>query len=109
MNKAIIFSCAVIDIITFYASNKNIDEYEKTKRMHLLQFKRKMTDISSSNMRCESNFMRMNCGGEFLLCLLLASPLTMNAIRMTSFDCAISPKWLLMINVQFVIYTLAEK
>jgi len=53
--------------------------------------------------------MRMNCGGEFLLCLLLASPLTMNAIRMTSFDCAISPKWLLMINVQFVIYTLAEK
>jgi len=57
---------------------------EKMKRMQSLQSKQK-TYISSSNMLYDSGFMRLSCGGELLLCLLVAFPLLKNASLMSSF------------------------
>ena len=42
------------------------------KMIQSLQSKQKTTCIVSSNMFYDSGFMRLSCGGELLLCLLLA-------------------------------------
>jgi len=57
---------------------------EKMKMMQSLQSKQKTTCIVSSNMFYDSGLMRLSCGGELLLCLLLAFTLFTNASLMTS-------------------------
>jgi len=57
---------------------------EKMKMMQSLQYEQKTTCIVSSNMFCDLGFMRLSCGGELLLCLLLAFTLFTNASLMTS-------------------------
>jgi len=58
---------------------------EKMKRMQSLQSKQKTTCVVSSNTFYDSGFMRIFCGGELLLCLLLAFTLFTSASLMTSF------------------------
>jgi len=58
---------------------------EKMKMMQSLQSKQKTTCIVSSNVFYDSGFMKTFCGGELLLCLLLAFTLFTNASLMTSF------------------------
>ena len=67
---------------------------EKMKMMQSLQPKQKTTSIVSSDMFYDSGFMRLSCGGELLLCLLLAFTLFTNASLMTSRTLPSKPKWL---------------
>jgi len=69
---------------------------ETMKMMQTLQSKQKTTCIVSGITFYDSGFMRLSCGGELLLCLLLAFTLFTNASLMTSFTLPSHPngcKW----------------